>query len=93
MRFMNIYGILRISLILTSILWFVVAAKMVDQLLQMPLSEEEERHLVEYLKTSRESNSSELLVMYYLQRSRFIEAIRLNNKLKHSIMVTMDSTI
>ena len=58
-----------------------------DKLLQLPLEEDEEKHLVEYLQTSQEPHSGELLVMYYLQRSRYIEAIRANSKLKHSIMV------
>ena len=66
---------------------FVFTVKTIDQLLQYPLQDEEEKLLVKHLSTSHEPNSSELLVMHYLQRSRFIEAIRLNEKLKHNIMV------
>ena len=69
---------------------FLLSAKMVDALLQLPLSDEEEKHLVEYLKTTHESGAAELLVLYYLQRSRFIEAIRLNSRLKHSSLSDLD---
>ena len=40
-------------------------AKMVDQLLQMPLTEDEERYLVCYLQESSEPNSAEVLLMYF----------------------------
>lgn len=64
-----------------------ISAKTMDQLLQLPLSPEEERHLVEYLETSQDAQSMELLTMHYLQQSCYIEAIRCNAKLRHSVMV------
>ena len=57
-------------------------AKTMDQLLQLPFSEEEEHHLVSFLMESKESHVKELLVLYYLQRARFTEAIRLNAQLR-----------
>ena len=63
--------------------------KTVDRLLQLPMNEEEEHRLVDYLKTTQESNSSELLLLHYLQRSRFIEAVRLNNRLKNMGLVRL----
>jgi hypothetical protein len=42
---------------------------------------------VQYLKESTEPNSLELLVMYYLQKARYVEAVRLNEKLKGRVMV------
>lgn len=62
-------------------------AKTVDRLLQLPLTNEEETTLVDYLLESSEPHSQELLVMHYLQRARFVEAIQLNEKLKHSVLV------
>ncbi|XP_071110083.1 protein ELYS-like [Haliotis cracherodii] len=58
----------------------------IDQLLQLPLSDVEECHLQTYLLESSEPHSAELLVMHYLQRARYIEAIRLNEKIKHRVM-------
>ncbi|XP_067658686.1 protein ELYS-like [Haliotis asinina] len=58
----------------------------IDQLLQLPLSDVEEHHLQNYLLESSEPHSAELLVMHYLQRARYIEAIRLNEKIKHRVM-------
>ncbi len=60
----------------------IVSAKTVDRLLQLPMQEEEKHRLVDYLKTTQEAHSSELLLLHLLQRSRFIEAVRLNNRLK-----------
>ncbi|WAR15663.1 ELYS-like protein [Mya arenaria] len=60
--------------------------KTVDRLLQLPLTELEESSLVSHLMSSSEPHSQELLVMHYLQRARFVEAVQLNERLKHSIM-------
>ena len=59
------------------------AAHNVDQLLQLPFSADEESQLLTYLSTNHDPVSHELLVMYYLQRSRFIDAIRFNARLRH----------
>nr|XP_006822563.1 PREDICTED: protein ELYS-like [Saccoglossus kowalevskii] len=64
--------------------------KTVDNLLKLPLSQMEESTLISYLKDSTEPNSVELLVMHYLQRARYVEAIRLNETLKHSLMSETD---
>ena len=70
-----------------------MTAKSVDQLLQLPFTEDEEHHLVSYLRTSSELSAQELLVMYYLQRSRFVEAIRLNNKIRHTPRVSCSKNV
>ena len=60
-----------------------------DDLLKLPFDDDEEAALVKYLKESTEPNSQELLVMHYLQRGRYVEAIRANQHLnQHSIMVS-----
>ncbi|XP_070561837.1 protein ELYS-like [Ptychodera flava] len=64
--------------------------KTVDNLLKLPLSQLEESTLVTYLKESTEPNSMELLVMHYLQQARYVEAIRLNETLKHGLMSETD---
>ncbi|XP_052102837.1 protein ELYS-like isoform X2 [Mytilus californianus] len=60
--------------------------KTMDQLLQLPLTENEERQLIRYLTDSKEPHSLELLVLHYLQRARYVEAIQLNEKLKHAVI-------
>ena len=65
-----------------------ISAKTIDRLLQLPLTTKEEQLLVSYLMESTEPYSQELLVMHYLQRARFTEAIQLNDKLKQSILVS-----
>ncbi|XP_033641982.1 protein ELYS-like isoform X2 [Asterias rubens] len=56
--------------------------KTIDQLLKLPFDNEEEAILERYLQESSEPNSQELLIMHYLQRARYVEAIRMNEKLK-----------
>ncbi|XP_071147698.1 protein ELYS-like isoform X2 [Mytilus edulis] len=60
--------------------------KTMDQLLQLPLTQNEERQLIRYLTDSKEPHSLELLVLHYLQRARYVEAIQLNEKLKHAVI-------
>lgn len=67
--------------------WY-LAAKTVDRLLQLPLTPKEEQLLVSYLLESSEPCSQEMLVMHYLQKARFTEAIQLNDKLKHAVLVS-----
>ena len=52
-----------------------------DSVLQLSLNSVEEKELIEYLKASKKPGSSEILLMYYLQRSRYGEAMRLNDDL------------
>ena len=60
-----------------------------DELLKLPFDEDEDSALVRYLQGSAEPNSQELLVMHYLNRGRYVEAIRANEHLKqHSLMVS-----
>ena len=66
-----------------------ILAKTVDRLLQLPLNVDEEKVLIEYLMDSTDPQLQELLVMHYLQRARFVEAIQLNEKLKHSVLVRL----
>ena len=49
-----------------------------DSVLQLSLTTQEEREFVSFLQSSRRQDSQEVLLMYYLQRSRFQEAMQLN---------------
>ena len=56
-----------------------------DTILQLPLMISEETALERYLKEGIKSNTDhrqEVLLMYYLQRSRFSEAMNLNEHLE-----------
>jgi len=66
-----------------------VLAGSLERLLQLPLSGEEEAALVEQLLSSVEPRAQELLVLHFLQRARFLDAITLNEKLKHTNMVRL----
>ena len=52
-----------------------------DSVLQMSLMLVEERELVDFLQRSDRPSSQEVLLMYYLQRSRYSEAVALNEQL------------
>ena len=52
-----------------------------DSVLQMSLILAEERELVDFLQRSDRPSSQEVLLMYYLQRSRYSEAVALNEQL------------
>ena len=43
---------------------------------------QEEKEFVSFLQSSQRSDSQEVLLMYYLQRSRFSEALQLQQRLK-----------
>ncbi|KAI8488319.1 Protein ELYS [Branchiostoma belcheri] len=47
----------------------------VDKLLQLPFDDVEQKCLVKYLQESPEPNSAELLLVFYLQRGRFVDAM------------------
>ena len=53
-----------------------------DSVLQLSLTAEEEREFVSFLQSSSRTDSQEVLLMYYLQRSRFTEALQLNTSLQ-----------
>ena len=53
-----------------------------DSVLQLSLTTQEEKEFVSFLQSSRRHDSQEVLLMYYLQRSRFTEAMQLNMSLK-----------
>ncbi|KAG1684091.1 Protein ELYS [Nymphon striatum] len=61
--------------------------KNVGKLLQLPISTYEEEILLKYLAECSDPLSQELLVMYYLQKGRIIEAISLNEELKTNVHV------
>ncbi|XP_030843104.1 protein ELYS isoform X2 [Strongylocentrotus purpuratus] len=61
--------------------------KTMDQLLRLPFDDIEESVLERYLLETTEPNSKELLVMHYLQRTRFVDAVRLNENLKQQAMM------
>jgi len=55
-----------------------------DAVLQLSLTSYEEKEFVSFLQASKRIDSQEVLLMYYLQRSRFTEAMQLNQGLKTS---------
>eukprot|EP00058_Branchiostoma_floridae_P005603 XP_002591091.1 hypothetical protein BRAFLDRAFT_108700 [Branchiostoma floridae] len=63
----------------------------VDKLLQLPFDDVEQKSLVKYLQASPEPNSAELLLVFYLQRGRFVDAVRLNDLLKQDVMMEHDA--
>ncbi|XP_078697453.1 protein ELYS-like [Branchiostoma floridae x Branchiostoma belcheri] len=63
----------------------------VDKLLQLPFDDVEQKCLVKYLQESPEPNSAELLLVFYLQRGRFVDAVRLNDLLKQDVMMEHDA--
>ncbi|KAK3099666.1 hypothetical protein FSP39_007744 [Pinctada imbricata] len=65
--------------------------KVMDQLLQLPLYEDEEEQLIGFLTESSEYHLLELLVLHYLQRGKYAEAIQLNDKLKPMSMIETSS--
>ena len=64
--------------------WCVIvfAAQRLSELLQLPMHKNEEQQLEQYLQHKAGTTGPELLVLYYLQRSRIVDAIRLNSALK-----------
>ncbi|XP_004932919.1 protein ELYS isoform X1 [Bombyx mori] len=54
------------------------------KLLQAALQEFEEEVFIKYLENCNESQTSDILIMYYLQHARYLEAEQYNNKLKQS---------
>ncbi|XP_075978730.1 AT hook containing transcription factor 1 homolog isoform X2 [Anticarsia gemmatalis] len=54
------------------------------KILQVTLLPFEEEVFTKYLEDCNDPNTSDILVMYYLQNSRYLEAERYNNKLKHN---------
>ncbi|XP_039755273.1 protein ELYS isoform X3 [Pararge aegeria] len=56
-----------------------------SKVLQVTLLPFEEEVFIKYLQDSNESQTSELLVMYYLQQARYLEAEQYNKKLKSKV--------
>jgi hypothetical protein len=52
-----------------------------DSVLQLSLMMVEEKELINFLRRSKRPSSQEILLMYYLQRSRYGEAMALNEQL------------
>ena len=52
-------------------------ANQVDQLLHLTLKPTEMEHIVSYLKNVNKPMSHDLLVLHYLQQSKFTDAIQL----------------
>jgi len=50
-----------------------------DELLHLTLRPEEMEHIVSYLKTVNKPLSHDLLVLHYLQQSKFIDAAQLES--------------
>ncbi|XP_013393920.1 protein ELYS, partial [Lingula anatina] len=64
--------------------------KTIDRLLQLPLTDGEERQLLQYLRDSKETRNMEILMLHFLQRARYVEAIRLNEKLGQTLLHESD---
>merc|ERR1719357_398959 len=52
-----------------------------DSVLQLSLSQAEEREFVSFLESASKAHAREVLLMYYLQRARFSEAMQLNQEM------------
>lgn len=55
------------------------SAKNVGFLFQLPLNQAEDEYLVEFLKANQELD---YLVVYFMQRSRYLEALQLHDSMK-----------
>ncbi|XP_065842390.1 protein ELYS-like isoform X3 [Oscarella lobularis] len=56
--------------------------KLVDQMLQLPFGLDEEACLVARLQTSSHARARRVLLMYYVTRSRYAEAVQLNAEIE-----------
>ena len=59
-----------------------------DSVLQLSLSLQEEKEFVTFLQAASRRDSQEVLLMYYLQRARFPEAMHLNQQLGEAGVVS-----
>ena len=57
-----------------------------DSVLQLSLSQAEEREFVSFLESASKAHAREVLLMYYLQRARFSEAMQLNQQMAEAGM-------
>ncbi|XP_039251531.2 uncharacterized protein LOC120328998 isoform X1 [Styela clava] len=55
-----------------------------DQLLKLPFSQSEEDMVIKYLQESNSAEATQILVLYYLQHSRYVDAIKLHSQNKHN---------
>ncbi|XP_049874525.1 protein ELYS isoform X3 [Pectinophora gossypiella] len=55
-----------------------------SKLLQVTLLPFEEEIFIRYLENCNESQTSDILIMYYLQQARYLEAEQYNKKIKHT---------
>ncbi|KAJ0178460.1 hypothetical protein K1T71_006283 [Dendrolimus kikuchii] len=55
-----------------------------SKLLQVTLQPFEEEVFIRYLDNCNEPQTSDILIMYYLQHNRYLEAERYNNRLRHT---------
>ncbi|XP_053606157.1 protein ELYS-like [Plodia interpunctella] len=60
--------------------------------LQLPLLPPEEEVFIKYLQDCDERQTSDILIMYYLQQARYLEAEQYNNKLKQTKSKQKDLT-
>ena len=66
--------------------FFLVNAEKLDKLgliLQLNLTMQEDKYLINFLKRSAVQSSQEILLEYFLQRARYREALDLNEQLKN----------
>ncbi|XP_063827886.1 serine/arginine repetitive matrix protein 2 [Ostrinia nubilalis] len=63
-----------------------------SKILQVTLLPLEEEVFIKYLQSCNESQTSDILVMYYLQQARYLEAEQYNSKLRHSKTRAKDAT-
>jgi len=56
----------------------ILTVNQVDQLLHLVLRPEEVEHIVSYLKSINTPLSQDILLLHYLQQSRFVDAIQLD---------------
>ncbi|XP_076472311.1 uncharacterized protein LOC143301802 [Babylonia areolata] len=65
--------------------------KLMNVLMKLPLTDNEEKCFQSYLLESTDSTAAELLVLHLLQRAQYVPAIRLNDRLKHRATMDLSS--
>ncbi|KAH9613687.1 hypothetical protein KSS87_000600 [Heliosperma pusillum] len=75
-----------IPVLVTEICCLCIRGNLVDRMIELPWNHVEEKHLhkclLDFATTDPRSSSGSLLVVYYLQRHRYVEAFHFNCKLQ-----------
>ncbi|XP_074264768.1 E3 ubiquitin-protein ligase HOS1-like [Silene latifolia] len=75
-----------VLVLVTEICCLCIRGKFVDRMIELPWNHDEEKHLhkclLDFATTDPLTSSGSLLVVYYLQRHRYVEAFQINCKLQ-----------